>query len=73
MSETKRILIGFVYVVVIVAIAFYTVYDPTTGLSRNFTRIDVGWMFAAMFLAMLGFILISGKGFSDKPRPSRYH
>lgn len=72
MSELRKILLGVVYVVVVVAIASSFVVDFETMKFHRIGQHEVGVMFGFMGLAMLGFMLITGKGMKGTPRPSRY-
>lgn len=64
---------GVIYVVVVLLAARYVLIDTATMNFRNLTKNEVVIFMLAIFVAMLGFMFITGRGFSKTPRPSKYH
>lgn len=62
-------LLGVIYVAVVLLVARYVVVDTAWSTTRNGFIIFM----LAIFVALLGFIFITGRGFSKTPRPSKYH
>lgn len=67
-----RTLFGSIFVVIVLFIIYHILIDPYSGMFRDTSQFTIAYVGLLAFIGLLGFILISGRGHSKNPRPSRY-
>jgi hypothetical protein len=67
-----RMMFGLIYVALVMGVAIGVAVDLTAMRLRPVTQHEFGVLLLAVAMAMLGFMVITGKGFSRAARRSRY-
>lgn len=67
-----KILAGTIYVLVVMLIILSQIIDFRTGMMLNVTQQQYAVILLLAGAGLLGFMFITGRGFRDKPKPSRY-